>query len=300
LFPSPEELEAARPDNGKKLQKGREVKEYWYKFLAALDRHGPEAVRSAYEMRPCTFRDEVARARRITRRLDEVVEIEAKGEIVPQIFFPSPPLQSGHQIYASQITPRSKAKINEKDTPKTKGDTLATTPVPSIETPTRKPSTILLSPHMKMTLSFLRNQLLAHPERLPSLDSIAARFEHPLLCDDQTYQEREKFESCETRYTIEKWWAWCDEKGDAIVERNGNVRIATYLVHCIRLWQEQVWHEEQASAEALGESFLTYTMGRLENLEGIDEEIEDELCSYDEAAWEAQLKEPIEKSCLGV
>lgn len=59
-----------------------------------------------------------------------------------------------------------------------------------------------------------------------------------------------------------------------------------------------MWYEEQAGAEALGESFLTCTMGRLENLVGIDEELEDELRSYDEAALECQLKD--QKSCLDV
>ena len=33
--PSLQELEAARPDNGKNVQKGRETREYWHKFLAA-------------------------------------------------------------------------------------------------------------------------------------------------------------------------------------------------------------------------------------------------------------------------
>ena len=39
-------------------------------------------------------------------------------------------------------------------------------------------------------------------------------------------------------------------------------------------------------------------MGRLEDLEGIDEEVEAELRSYDEAAAEGQMEERIEMSCL--
>ena len=355
-FPSPEELEAARPENGKKLQKGHETKEYWYKFLAGVEAHGAEVMRSTYEMGECTFRDELQKARRIVRRLDEIAEIEAKGEVIPQTFFPSTPLQPGQKIHVfvapekknvvvlkivaarlkeiaakaaandtstkSKSTPKpkaeSKAKVNKKATPKSnakskgnanekdkgtpkiKGSPPTATPVSSNDRPARKPTNKLLFPHMKLTLAFLRKQLLAQPENLPSLASIAGRFDHPLLCDDQTYQEREKFESCETRYSIEKWWTWCDVKGNTIVKHNGKARIAGYLANCIDLWQTQVWYEEQAGAEALGESFLTYTMGRLENLEGIDEEIEDALRSYDEAAWECQLKEPIEKSCLDV
>ena len=97
---------------------------------------------------------------------------------------------------------------------------------------------------------------------------------------------------------IEEWYTWCDSTGDAIVELHGKTRIATCLAHCIRLWREQVWHEEQAGAEFPAESFLTYAMGRLEDLEGIDEEVEAELRSYDEAAAEGQMEERIEMSCL--
>jgi hypothetical protein len=265
-------------------------------------------------MAACTFRDEAQKARRIVRRLDEIAEIEARGETIPQTYFPSPPLQPRQQIYVfvpetPTVVPRTRATLHSKAPPKTRGKSpVATTPAATPDTtldwsslsasPTHNPATTLLSPHMKSTLSFLRNQLLSNPEKLPPLDTLATRFDHPSLCDDQTLREREKFESCETRYLIEKWWTWCDEKSDKIVEVHGKVRIATCLAHCIRLWQEQVWYEEQSGSEVVGESFLSYTMGRLEDLEGIDEEVEDELRSYDRDASEAQLEQTIEKSCL--
>ena len=268
-------------------------------------------MRSVYDMGAHTLRDEVQKARRITRRFDEIAEIEANGETIPQTFLPSPPLQDGQQIYVfvpenPTVVPRRRASAKASDfksTPKnTKGKfpdaaTPATTLKRTAATPlpTRKP---LLSPHMKQTLSFLRNQLLARPERLPPLDTLATRFDHPIFCADQTVREREKFESCETRQLIEEWYTWCDSTGDAIVELHGKTRIATCLAHCIRLWREQVWHEEQAGAEFPAESFLTYAMGRLEDLEGIDEEVEAELRSYDEAAAEGQMEERIEMSCL--
>jgi hypothetical protein len=285
-------------------------------------------------MAACTFRDELKRAKRIVTRMDEIDEIEAKGETIPQTYIPSPPLQPGQQIYAfvpeiSTVLPktpsRAKAKVKAKPmttdkspaatTPATtlqattlkattlkgittKGTTVKPTtlkkPTP-LDTPTRKP---ILSPHMKQTLSFLRNQLLTNPSDLPSLDTLATRFDHPLFCADQTLQERAKFESCETGLTIENWEAWCDATGDAIVEQHGKTRVATSLALCIRLWQEQVWCEEEAGADFPSESFLTYTVGRLEDLEGIDEEVEDGLRRYDEAAAEVQMEQRVEMSCL--
>ena len=62
-----------------------------------------------------------------------------------------------------------------------------------------------------------------------------------------------------------------------VVPRHGKARVATSLAFCIRLWCEQVWCEEQASAEFPEESFLCYAAGRLEDLEGIDEEVEEDL-----------------------
>jgi hypothetical protein len=305
-------------------------------------------------MAACTFRDELKRAKRIVTRMDEISEIEAKGETIPQTYIPSPPLQPGQQIYAfvpeiSTVLPktpsRAKAKVKAKPmttgkspaatTPATtlKGTTLKGTTVkgttlkattlkattlkattlkgittkgttvkpttlkkPSpLDTPTRKP---ILSPHMKQTLSFLRNQLLTNPSDLPSLDTLATRFDHPLFCADQTLQERAKFESCETGLTIENWETWCDATGDAIVELHGKPRVAASLALCIRLWQKQVWCEEEAGADFPSESFLTYTAGRLEDLEGIDEEVEDGLRRYDEDAARAQMEQRVEMSCL--
>ena len=49
-------------------------------------------MRSVYDMGAHTLRDEVQKARRITRRFDEIAEIEANGETIPQTFLPSPPL----------------------------------------------------------------------------------------------------------------------------------------------------------------------------------------------------------------
>lgn len=294
--PSPEEIEAARPENGKSLQKGRETRDYWYKFLVAVESHGVEVMRSAYNMGVCTFRDEVQKARRITRRLDEIAEIEAKGEIIPQTFFPSPPVQPGQQLYVPDPTAKANSK---KATPKSKSKTTATQKTKTA-TPTRKPPTTLFSPHMKRTLSFLRNQLLANPSALPPLPTLASRFSHPLLCADQTYLEREAFSSCETAFSIANWLSWCEITGNAVVEAHGKERVAVCLGHCIRFWQEQVWYEEQAGKGFLGESFLTYVMGRLEDLDGVDEEVEDEERGYEEAAREAQAEEVVEERFLRV
>jgi hypothetical protein len=43
---------------------------------------------------------------------------------------------------------------------------------------------------------------------------------------------------------------------------------------------------------------LTYTAGRLEDLEGIDEEVEDGLRRYDADAARAQMEQRVEMSCL--
>ena len=256
-------------------------------------------MRSAYGMAACTFHEELNKGKRIVKRMDEIAEIEARGGSIQQTYFPSPSLQPGQQVYAfvpetPTVVPRSRPyryrPKGGKAKPMVKGKspaatTLKKTTLQTLKTPTLKVSTLkkkptpprnpLLSPHMKQTLSYLRNQLLANPSALPSLDTLATRFDHPLFCADQTLQERQKFESCETGMTIEHWLDWCDSKGDAIVEQHGKARVATSLALCIRLWCEQVWCEEQAGAEFPEESFLCYAAGRLEDLEGIDEEVEE-------------------------
>jgi hypothetical protein len=44
--PSLQELEAARSYSRRKLPKGRETRDYWYKFLAATERHTEDEIRA--------------------------------------------------------------------------------------------------------------------------------------------------------------------------------------------------------------------------------------------------------------
>ena len=100
--PSLQELEAARPDNGQKVQKGRETREYWYKFLAAAtETYTTDQIRAVYGMASSTVRQEITRARRIVARLEEIEQVEQAGGTIPQTYQPAPLLQGSRSIQTS-------------------------------------------------------------------------------------------------------------------------------------------------------------------------------------------------------
>jgi hypothetical protein len=77
--PTLQDLEAARPDHGKQLQKGRETKDYYFKFVAATKKHSAEQIGEVYNMAKSTMRQEINRAKRVVESLLDVEKIEARS-----------------------------------------------------------------------------------------------------------------------------------------------------------------------------------------------------------------------------
>ena len=99
-----QELEAARPDSGKKPQNGRETRDYWIKFAAATERYTAEEIKVAYNMAPSTARNEIGRAKRIVARIREIELLERGGQTMRQTYFPPDLLSPGQQIYSTVST----------------------------------------------------------------------------------------------------------------------------------------------------------------------------------------------------
>jgi len=286
--PSLEELEAARPDNGKKPQKCRETREYWRKFLAATERHTEDEIRAVYDMASSTMHQEVNRAKRIVARIEEIEQMETNGESIPQTYDPAPLLLPGQQVHSNTPTPPRrpslivvlKVKANlPNNTSKRKRN-----PRPMPMSPTRAPTTkttSLLSVRMKTLLTRLRQDLESNPRHPPPLASLTSRFEPAITHLDETALERQNFATCETAATLAGYAAWCEAKGADITRENSAARVSACLVQIIRKWREEVTEAEEAGKGELGETFLQAVMRRLEDLEGVEREVEEEEREYE-------------------
>jgi hypothetical protein len=280
--PSLQELEAARPDNGRQLQKGRETRDYWFKFVAATKTHSEEQIRDAYNMANSTVHQEINRAKRIVSSLTAVEEIERSGGSVEQTYIPPPVLAPGQKIYT--ILPRSSLMVVLKlDRNVVKPSTSPQKKRPRTA-PKSNNSPSLLSTRMKTTLSRLRYELDEDPTYPPTHAILARRFQLPIEHPDATERERAAFASCETSETLAAYAAWCDTTGAEISRRNGSARIGKCLSHVIRSWREEVREAEEAGAAVLEETFLQVVMRRLEDLKGVEREVREGERRYEEWA----------------
>lgn len=294
--PSLKELEAARPDNAKKPQNGRETRDYWMKFLAATKTHTEDQIRIAYDMAPSTTRQEIARAKRIVARINEIELIESKGGSVRRTYFPPDLLLPGQQIYKyvpTSIGPSLVVvlKTQSKSKTQTEQSSKANDPIrlnsvqsptnsPEITTPTQTP---LLSVRMRSTIFKIQNNIDRYPDLLHHLGTFASRFEPPIKYPHATERERQAVATCETQKTLADYANWCKTKAAEIFERNSTARVENCLSHIIRKWYDEVLEAEDAGVEELGETFLQVLMRRLEDLEDVEKEVEDEAAMDD--AW---------------
>ncbi|KAM0710115.1 hypothetical protein Q7P35_002477 [Cladosporium inversicolor] len=268
--PSLQELEAARPDNGKNVQKGRQTREYWYKFLAAAtERYTEDEVRAVYGMASSTVHQGINRAKRIVARLQEVEQVERNGGTIPQTYTPPPLLLPGQQVYSNISTPLRRPslivvlKVNLANM-----RTQSTTP--STPAPT---TTTLLSIRMKTTLSHLRNDLSQTPRYPPTLASLTINFEPATEFLDETELDRQRFATCETAATLAGYQAWCETEGADITRQNSAMRVSKCLVQIIRKFQDDMMEAEKAGVEQLEETFLQAVMRRLGGLDRVEREV---------------------------
>ncbi|GAB7332842.1 hypothetical protein MBLNU13_g04563t1 [Cladosporium sp. NU13] len=275
--PSLQELEAARPDNGKNLQKGRETREYWHKFLAAAtETYTTDHIRAVYGMASSTVQQEITRAKRIVARLGEIEQVESSGGSIPQTYHPAPLLLPGSQIYSSVSAPLRRQslvvvlKVN-----------ISNMRNPSTTPSTRAPTPPLLSVRMKIVLSRLRHELEEYPRYPPTLASLASRFEPAIECLDETELDRQRFATCETAASLAGYQAWCEGKGVGITRQNSATRVSKCLVQIIRRWRDEVMEAENAGVGELEETFLHIVMRRLEDLDGVEREMEEEARECD-------------------
>jgi hypothetical protein len=59
------------------------------------------------------------------------------------------------------------------------------------------------------------------------------------------------------------------------------MRVSKCLVQIIRKWRDDVMEAEEAGVGELEETFLQAVMRRLEDLDGVEREMEDEAREYD-------------------
>ena len=274
--PSLQELEAARSYSETKLPKGREARDYWYKFLAATERHTEDEIRAVYCMADTTVRQEISRARRIIARLQEIEQVESSVGSIPQTYQPAPLLLPGQQVYPNISAPLRRPSLVVV----LKVD-LASMRIPSTTPPTRAPTTPLLSVRMKTTLSRLRHEFEKYPRYPPTLASLTSRFEPAIECLDETELDRQRFATCETADTLTGYQAWCENKGADITRQNSAMRVSKCLVQIIRKWRDNVMEAEEAGVGELEETFLQAVMRRLEDLDEVEREMEQDAREYD-------------------
>lgn len=285
-----QELEAARPDYGKKTPKARETREYWYHFVAATETNTQEHMAAVFDMAVGTLRAEICRAKRIVNRFREIEEIERTGGTVPQTHVLAPLLQPGQQIYKAVSSPSLNVifKIKQTDDGTKNGVREQSTRFSSSPSTTSTCST-LLSVRMKSTLYRLQAALDVYPRDLPHvLATLASRFEAPIELLDETEHERLTSTSCETDDTLAVYRLWYTHIGEAILEEHGCACVASCLSH-IRSWRDDVLEAEEAGDEKLEETFLEVVMRRLEDVDEVEDEVEGAERRCDEAAWELQL-----------
>jgi hypothetical protein len=155
--------------------------------------------------------------------------------------------------------------------------------------PTRAPTTgtTLLSTRIKTLLSRFRHSLEANPHKLPPLSSLTTRFEPAIAHLDETPLERQRFATCETAATLAGYATWCETKGAEITRQNSAKRVSKCLVQIIRKWRDDVMEAEEAGKAELEETFLQAVMRRLEDLEGVEREVEEEMA--EEERWAREI-----------
>jgi hypothetical protein len=162
---------------------------------------------------------------------------------------------------------------------------LQSTTTPSTRAPTT--STTLLSTRIKTLLSRLRHSLEANPHNPPPLASLTTRFEPAIEHLDETPLERQRFATCETAATLAGYAAWRETKGAEITRGNSAERVSKCLVQTIRKWRDEVMEAEEAGVGELEETFLQAVMRRLEDLEGVEREVEEEMA--EEERWAREI-----------
>jgi hypothetical protein len=158
----------------------------------------------------------------------------------------------------------------------------STRTIPSTTAPSpRAPTKTLLSVRTKTTLSRLRHHLETHPRHPPPLASLASRFEPAIECLDESELERQRFATCETEATLAGYRAWCEARGGDITGGNSAARVSRCLVRIICRWRGEVVEAEEDGVGELRETFLQAVMRRLEDLDGVEREVEEEAREYD-------------------
>lgn len=250
-------------------------------------------------MAPSTTRQEIARAKRIVARIKEIELIESKGGVVRRTYTPPDLLLPGQQIYKyvpTSIGPslvvvlKSKSMTQTEQSRKTNDPSRLNSPRSATESPettasTQKP---LLSFRMRSTIFEIQNNLDRYPDLLHHLATFASRFEPPIRYPHATESERQAVATCETEQTLSSYTVWIKTKGAEIVKTNGTARVVACLSHIIRKWYDDVLEAEDAGVEELGETFLQVLMRRLQDLEDVEKEAEDEEMMND--AWARYLE----------
>jgi hypothetical protein len=281
------------------LQKGRETRDYWFKFVAATKTHSEEQIRDAYNMANSTVHQEIKRAKRIVSSLMQVEEIERSGGSVEQTYIPPPLLAPGQEIYT--ILPRpslmvvlklNRGAVKSNTSPNKRIRRAAPKPnnSPRKKSWSATPPPSLLSTRMKTTLSRLRYELDEDSTYPPTLAALARVFQLPIEHPDATERERAAFASCETSETLASYAAWCETTGAEISRQNSATRISKCLSHIIRLWREEVREAEDAGLEELEKTFLEVVMRRLEDIEGVEGEWRDGERLYDDWARDVECE----------
>lgn len=228
-------------------------------------------------MASSTIRQEILRAKRIVACLEEIEQVESSGGSIPQTYQPALLLLSAQRVYSDISAPLRRPslivvlKVNWAKYP-------ASMRVPST---TPAPTAPLLSVRMKTTLSRLSHELEQYLRYPQTLASLASKFEPAIECLDQTELDRQRFATCETAATLAGYQAWCETKGADITRQNSAMRISKCLVQIIRKWRDEVMEAEEAGVKELEETFLQVVMRRLEDLDGVEREMDEEAREYD-------------------
>lgn len=236
-------------------------------------------------MASSTLQQEISRAKRIVARLEEIEQIERIGGSIPQTYTPAPLLLPGQQIYSNNPAPLRRSSLVVVLKVNMAKMQLQNTPPSARRAPTT--GTTLLSTRIKTLLSRLRHTLEANPHNPPNLSSLTTRFEPAIEHLDETPLERQRFATCETPATLAGYATWCETKGAEITRQNSAKRVSKCLVQIIRKWRDDVMEAEEAGKAELEETFLQAVMRRLEDLEGVEREVEEEMA--EEERWAREI-----------
>lgn len=279
--PTLQDLEAARPENAQRAPKGRETRDYWYKFAAASEVHSLDDISKAYAMAKSYAVDEIRRAKRMATRFREIEALERRGESIPQTYIPPASLQPGQQIFAFPQIPSSSSESTVAANNNKNDDIISTAyslnaislaqpsttlaMAPS-KTKKKESKTRLASIRVHTTLNHLHDDLRLRPREVPALSRLAFKLDLPLECLDDTDGDRARQATCETQETLAAFEAWCKEHDAGVVQRLGKKRVSAALSAIIRSWLERAVELEDEGAAELEETFLQAVQRRFEAL----------------------------------